>query len=150
VVWSDVGALSELCDTIDNLPEDAPAAVANRLASELLQLYRGPYCEGDEEGWLVAARERWRNRFLGAAATLGHRLEKLNAWGQARALYMRALEAEPLAETSFRGIMRCAHAMGDPNAAFGAYRRCREMLSIVLGQRPSADTEKLAVDLGLK
>jgi hypothetical protein len=40
--------------------------------------------------------------------------------------------------------------MGDPNAAFGAYRRCREMLSIVLGQRPSADTEKLAVDLGLK
>lgn len=150
VVWSDVGALSELCDTIDNLPEDAPAAVTNRLASELLQLYRGPYCEGDEESWLQAARERWRNRFLGAAAELGRRLEKLDAWSQARTLYMRALEAEPLAETSFRGIMRCAHALGDPNAAFGAYRRCREMLSIVLGQQPSADTEKLAVELGLK
>lgn len=150
VVWSDVGALAELCDSIDSLAHDAPVAVANRLAGELLQLYRGPFCEGDEEGWLLAARDRWRNRFLAAAGALGQRLEKLEAWSQAHTIYQRALEAEPLAESSVRGIMRCAHALGDPNAAFGAYRRCREMLSIVLGRQLSADTEQLAVDLGLK
>lgn len=150
IVWSDVGALAELCDTIDKLPQDATATTANRLACELLHLYRGPFCDGDEEGWLQAARDRWRSRFLAAAAELGLRLEKLNAWPQARTLYTRALEAEPLSETSFRGIMRCAHALGDPNAAFGAYRRCRELLSIVLGQQPAAETEKLAIELGLK
>ncbi len=150
VVWSDVGALAELCDSIEQLAADAPAALAQRLAGELLHLYRGPFCDGDEEGWLVAARERWRNRFLAAAAILGQRLEQQQAWRQARALYQRALEAEPLAETSFRGIMRCEHALGDPNAAFSAYRRCRDMLSIVLGQQPSTETEKLAVELGLK
>lgn len=150
VVWSDVGALAELCDSIDNLAPDAPAAMTHRLAGELLHLYRGPFCDGDQESWLLAARERWRNRFLAAAGELGRRLEQLQAWSQARTLYLRALEAEPLAETSFRGIMRCAHALGDPNAAFSAYRRCREMLSIVLGQQPSPDTEKLAIELGLK
>jgi LuxR family maltose regulon positive regulatory protein len=150
VVWSDVAALAELCDTIENLPKDAPAATTSRLATELLHLYRGPFCDGDEESWLLAARDRWRNRFLSAASDLGQRLECLNEWTQARNIYMRSLESEPLAETSHRGIMRCAHALGDPNAAFSAYRRCREMLSIVLGQQPSADTERLAVVLGLK
>ncbi|WP_342119263.1 BTAD domain-containing putative transcriptional regulator [Pseudoduganella sp. OTU4001] len=150
VVWSDVGALSALCDSIDSLAPEASAASTHRLAAELLQLYRGPFCEGDDESWLLAARERWRNRFLAAAAELGQRLEKLGAWSQAHTLYQRALEAEPLAESSFRGIMRCTHALGDPNAAFSAYRRCRDMLSIVLGRQPSADTEQLAVDLGLK
>jgi hypothetical protein len=40
--------------------------------------------------------------------------------------------------------------MRDPTAAFSAYRRCRETLSIVLGHQPSAETEKLAIVLGLK
>jgi LuxR family transcriptional regulator, maltose regulon positive regulatory protein len=150
VVWSDVAALTELCDAIGNLPKEAPAALANRLAGGLLYLYRGPFCDGDEDSWLVAAREQLRSRFLGATVDLGQRLEDLEEWTQARNLYTRALEAEPLAETSYRGIMRCAHALGDPNAAFNAYRRCRELLSIVLGQQPSAETEKLAVALGLK
>jgi LuxR family transcriptional regulator, maltose regulon positive regulatory protein len=61
-----------------------------------------------------------------------------------------APEAEPLAETSHRGLMRCAHAQQDPAAAFSAYRRCRDILSIVLGGAPSAETEALAVGLGLK
>lgn len=150
VVWSDVGALAELCDTIDSLPHEAPVAATQALAAELLHLYRGPFCEGDEESWLQAARESWRSRFLAAAAQLGQRLETLGAWSQAHAVYLRTLDAEPLAESSFRGIMRCTHAMGDPNAAFNAYRRCRDMLSIVLGRQPAADTEQLAVDLGLK
>ena len=150
VVWSDVAALTELCDAIGNLSKEAAPALTNRFASGLLYLYRGPFCDGDEDSWLVAAREHLRSRFLGATVDLGQRLEDLEEWTQARNLYTRALEAEPLAETSYRGIMRCAHALGDPNAAFSAYRRCRELLSIVLGQQPSADTEKLAVALGLK
>jgi LuxR family transcriptional regulator, maltose regulon positive regulatory protein len=150
VVWSDVGALTELCDTIGNLPKEAPPALTKRLADGLLYLYQGPYCDGDEDSWLVAAREQLRSRFVDATVDLGQRLESMEEWTRAHSLYTRSLEAERLAETSYRGIMRCAHALGDSNAAFNAYRRCREMLSIVLGQQPSAETEKLAVALGLK
>jgi LuxR family maltose regulon positive regulatory protein len=150
VVWSDASALLDLCDCIGQLPADAPAARLNLLATDLLNLYRGPFCDGEDDSWLLAARDRFRNRFLAAAGEVGERLEKMGEWTLARNVYMRALEGEPLAETSYRGLMRCTHALGDPTAAFSAYRRCRETLSIVLGHQPSAETERLAVSLGLK
>lgn len=149
VLWSDVGALEDVCKGIETL-DKVPTDEFRRCAVDLLDLYRGPFCDGDEESWLLPVRERWRNRFLGAVELLGQRLEDLGEWGAARQLYVRALDAEPLSETGYRGLMRCACAEGDSAAAFSAYRRCRDTLSIMLGQPPSAETEKLAVSLGLR
>jgi LuxR family transcriptional regulator, maltose regulon positive regulatory protein len=149
-IWSDVRALGQLCEQVDALSADAEPGVARRLALTLLDLYRGPFCGDDEEAWLLPAREAWRRRFLAAVVRLGTLLEQASDWAAAGRLYARALEAEPLAETSHRGLMRCAHAQQDPAAAFSAYRRCRDILSIVLGRAPSAETEALAVGLGLK
>jgi LuxR family transcriptional regulator, maltose regulon positive regulatory protein len=149
--WSDVRALGELCAQIDAL--DAPGTdtgLVRRLSALLLELYRGPFCADDEAPWLHAPRESWRRRFLAAVARLGDLLEQAREWTAAHHLYARALEAEPLAEANHRGMMRCAHAQHDPAAAFGAYRKCREILSIVLARVPSAETEALAVELGLK
>lgn len=150
VAWTDVAALAILCDRIGEAACDAQGSEIGQFAAGLLDLYRGPFSEGDEDSWLLPAREGWRNRFLAAAAALGERLEQMGEWKLAHQLYTRSLEAEPLAETSYRGIMRCASAQGDTAAAFSAYRRCRETLSIVLSQKPSAETEKLALALGLK
>ncbi|HYD79878.1 MAG TPA: BTAD domain-containing putative transcriptional regulator [Paucimonas sp.] len=149
-VWTDVAAFSYLCDLADALPADAPATQLRRLATDILNLYQGPFCDGDEDSWLLPARDRWRQRFDAVIVKLGQRLEALADWAAAQQLYLRALEAEPLMETFYQGLMRCAHAQHDPSAAFSAYRRCRETLATVLGIPPSAATEKLAVQLGLK
>lgn len=149
-IWTDLRALADLCGQVEALPADTEPGVASRLALALLDLYRGPFCGDDEEAWLLPAREAWRRRFLAAVVRLGALLEQAGDWAAAARLYARALEAEPLAETSHRGLMRCAHAQQDPAAAFSAYRRCRDILSIVLGRAPSAETEALAVGLGLK
>jgi DNA-binding SARP family transcriptional activator len=37
--------------------------------------------------------------------------------------------------------MICQRALGQTAAALQAYRRCRELLSVVLGVAPSAETE---------
>ena len=37
--------------------------------------------------------------------------------------------------------MICHRELGQPAAALQAYRRCRELLSVVLGLGPSAETE---------
>jgi DNA-binding SARP family transcriptional activator len=37
--------------------------------------------------------------------------------------------------------MVCHRELGQAAAALQAYRRCRELLSVVLGVAPSADTE---------
>jgi DNA-binding SARP family transcriptional activator len=39
--------------------------------------------------------------------------------------------------------MRSLAAQGDLAEALNVYRRCRELLSIVLGVKPAADTERL-------
>ncbi|RJF96534.1 hypothetical protein D3870_18990 [Noviherbaspirillum cavernae] len=149
-VWSDVAALIEICEQCGRLDDGTSGHVVNRLASMLLNLYRGPFCDGEEDSWLLPARERLRGRFLAAVEQLGQRLEQAREWALAHRLYLRAQEAEPLAETVYRGLMRCAHAQNDPAAAFSTYRRCRDTLSIVLGRKPSAETEHLAAVLDLK
>ena len=57
------------------------------------------------------------------------------------ALYERALELDNLAEGFYRGLMICHRELGQPAAGLQAYRRCRELLSVVLGLAPSAETE---------
>lgn len=149
LVWSDVDALTHLCDRIQTLTIDNTPSELNQAALTLLSLYRGSFSDGSDESWLLSGRNRCRNRFLDAASALGMHLESHKALAMANTLYLRALEVEPLAETMYRNLMRCAYAQNDPSAAFSAYRRCRETLSVILGKRPSAETERLAMSIGL-
>ena len=43
--------------------------------------------------------------------------------------------------------MVCLREAGDPAAALTTYRRCRELLSIVLNRPPSAETEAIRATL---
>ena len=70
-------------------------------------------------------------------------LERRRDWETAIELYRRGLEADNLAESLFRGLMRALAATGKHAEAINAFRRCRELLSIVLGVKPSAETERL-------
>ncbi len=58
-------------------------------------------------------------------------------------LYRRGLEADNLAEPFYRGLMRSLAASGDRAEAVNAFRRCRELLSIVLSVQPARETERL-------
>ena len=55
-------------------------------------------------------------------------------------LYRRALEVDNLQEESYRRLMLCLHELGESAEAKKVYRRCTELLSIVLGTRPSPET----------
>lgn len=149
IISSDLFGFDALCRQVDGLPASPSENSVVKLAGDLLAIYRGPLCDGDEEAWFLPARERTQQRFLALATALGTQLEQLAQWNQARDLYLRALSIEPLSEVVYRALMRCAHAQNDPSAAFSAYRRCRDSLSILLGKKPSEETEKLAVALGL-
>ncbi|MES2784851.1 MAG: BTAD domain-containing putative transcriptional regulator [Pseudomonadota bacterium] len=148
-VWTDVHALGQVCSEVEALDCAAAAEHAARLGALLQALYRGPLCADDDESWLIAARDAWRRRYLAAVTRLGEALEYAKDWTAAEGLFRRALEAEPLSESSHRALMRCAHARRDPAAAHAAYRHCRELLSIMLGRAPSKETEDLRVELGL-
>jgi two-component SAPR family response regulator len=149
--WVDVWAFDELVARIDRLTSQLAAASDAQLTDlvkELLRLYAGHFIEKEsQDSWAVAARDRLRSKFVRAVTALGAGLEQRKAWDQAAALYSRALELDNLAEGLYRRLMIVYRELGETAEALQVYRRCRDMLSIVLSVGPSAETEAIRATL---
>ena len=97
----------------------------------------------EDEPWIAKPRDALRARVVRTLCRLAEALEQAGEWTVAAELYRRGLEADNLAEPLYRGLMRALAATGDRAEALNTYRRCRELLSVVLGLRPAAETEAL-------
>lgn len=151
MVWLDTWAFEYVSGRIESLlpggatTEDADDGELARRRLQLLALYRGNlFGEGDLPAWALPMRDRLRARFVRAVDLLGLRLERRGCLEDAIALYRAALEQDNFAEELYQRLMECHLARGEQAQALNAYRRCRELLSIVLGLKPSARTEALA------
>lgn len=109
----------------------------------LLRSYRGHLLADEDMAWALPPRERLRAKFEAAVRRIGQRLEETGEWQAAMDLYRRALDLDALAEPFHRRVMDCLSRQGRHVEAMEAYRRCRQMLSVVLGVAPSADTQAL-------
>jgi len=122
-------------------PMDASSEVQAQTA---LRLYQGHFLERDvEEPWSLPYRDRLRNRFQRLVRVLGARLEATEQWTAAAEVYERGIEIDNLAETFYQHLMICHQKLGEQSESLRVYRRCRELLSIVLGVAPSPATEKI-------
>ena len=112
-------------------------------------LYRGHLLEHEtDKPWALAARESLREKFLLRVLAAAKAHEARQRWHRAAAIYQRGIQLDNLAESLYRGLMICYREMGDRAEALRVYRRCRELLSIVLSVQPTAETQ--AVYEGLK
>jgi DNA-binding SARP family transcriptional activator len=144
--WTDVWALEAAFDAANRAGDGGdPAGDASLpgIARRLLDAYHGGLLGTEEHPWLVKPRDALRARFVRTLLRLGERLEQGSDWLAAIDLYRRGLEADNLAEPFYRGLMRSLAATGDSAEALNAFRRCRELLSLVLGMKPAAETERL-------
>ncbi len=138
--WVDVWAFERIAREAGAGPADAEALV--RLGRALLEAYPGHFLAAEEGApWALDVRDRLRSKLARTVLGLGERMQAAGRWGEAVGLYERALELDNLAEGLYRGLMVCHRELGQPAAALQAYRRCRELLSVVLGLAPSAETE---------
>jgi LuxR family transcriptional regulator, maltose regulon positive regulatory protein len=138
--WVDTQAINHMFVALEGAPESTDAGTA----ASLLALYRGDFLAREEEKpWILPTRERLHRRFLSCVALAGDRLEALQDWTAAIALYERALAASNLSEDMYRRLMRCQIAQGRHAEAIDTYRRCRELLSVVLSTKPSVETDAL-------
>lgn len=133
--WVDAFAFERAVDAVD---------VSARPASNFIRLYKGHFLPAEgERPWLMAERDRLRSKFLRAVEAQGSGLTASGKVDDAIDLYRRATEIDPLAESLYRRLMVCYTKQERRAEAMDAYRRCRQMLSIVLGIKPSAETEAL-------
>ncbi len=141
MVWVDAWAFERLASDFETHKPDKELGLAKRA----MDRYTGAFLAGDDEAaWLLGRRDRLRSRFLRLVAAHGAALERLGRRNQAADGYRRALELEPLAEEIYQCLMRCHLEQDEPAQALETYRRCRQMLSVVLGIAPSPQTEALA------
>lgn len=113
-------------------------------ADEARRLYQGHFLQREvSEPWLLPYRERLRSRFHRFILFQGERLEAAGLWEAAGQMYEHAIEIDSLAEILYRRLMVCMLNRGEFAEALRVYRRCCELLSIVLGVKPSFETEAI-------
>jgi ATP/maltotriose-dependent transcriptional regulator MalT/DNA-binding SARP family transcriptional activator len=142
LAWTDVRALQAAFDAAEAAGDTDAVAIAGA-ARRLQEAYPGPLLGTEDAPWVAQPRDALRARFVRTLGRLGEKLERRRDFAAAAELYRRGLEADNLAESLYRGLMRALAATGERAEAINAYRRCRELLSIVLGMKPSAETEAL-------
>jgi DNA-binding SARP family transcriptional activator/TolB-like protein len=117
--------------------------------AEAVELYRGPFLEGERspspafEEWLAARRAEFLDHALEAGLTLAGSEAAAGLHGSALAHARRALTLDPLREDAHRQVMRSLAAMGQRSNALRQYDVARQMLAEELGVAPENETKAL-------
>jgi DNA-binding SARP family transcriptional activator len=144
--WVDVWAFERSLGQAEKTRKEGTETIG--LFEKSLSLYKGSFLQSEEMTCAASPREKLRGGFLRAVAHLGQCYEERERWEEAVSCYGKGIEADDLAEVLYRRLMVCHIRQGREAEALSVYRRCRKMLSSVLGVDPSAETRALAASLG--
>jgi DNA-binding SARP family transcriptional activator len=146
--WTDVGAFQTCLTQLDALAPDCDPARRLVLLDRALALYQGEFLAGEDElPDVLVVRGRLHAGFTRQIGAQGARLEAVGQLEAAVRLYRRVVEQQPLAEETYRRLIRCLLELGQRAEAYEVYRHCRQQLSVVLGIRPAPETEALVSGL---
>jgi len=152
--WIDVCEFAATVEKIEHVmaaPSQAGDAECKMLAEDLLALYSGHLLESEtQEDWVIPCRDQLLEKFRRAVLNLAACLEHHKRWDLAAALYTRALELDNLAEPLYRRLMLCYRELGETAEALRVFRRCRDLLSVVLSTSPSAETRAVHATLAYR
>lgn len=147
IVWVDVWALERQLVKSERELADAESKGVDsisEISEPVLRLYQGHFLDGEgDEPHVLGARDKLRSKFLRLLSLLGDHYEMHAHWARSAELYQRGLELDNLAEELYRRLMITYQNRGQPAGALEVYRRCRQMLSVVLGVKPSKEIEAL-------
>jgi DNA-binding SARP family transcriptional activator len=146
--WVDVWSLERLLGYQQRIrSRDATGRNAyqlEHLMQRVLGLYQGHFlAREDATSWSVSLRERLRSKFIYNLLDLGRYWERHGFWDKAIQCYQKGLEVDDLIEVFYQRLMLCNLETRQISAGMAAYRRCRQMLSVVLGLQPEPETEAI-------
>ena len=150
--WVDVWAFERLLGQVQRIrSRDATgrdAASLDQLAGRMFALYQHHFlAREDATSWSVSLRERLRSKFIYNLLDVGRYWEIHGFWDKAMQCYQKGLEVDDLIEVFYQRLMICSLETHRISEGLSAYRRCRQILSVVLGLQPEPETETLYVAL---
>jgi DNA-binding SARP family transcriptional activator/tetratricopeptide (TPR) repeat protein len=118
--------------------------VATGHLDDALALCRGELLSGVDDEWALIARDAHRDRLSALLAASSDAAAADDDYVLAIARARKAMELNPLSESSARLLMRRHDEVGDRSVALTIYTRIAERLRRELGIAPSEDTWRLA------
>ena len=142
--WVDAWAFQRLLSQAENAAREGDREAQSRLTEQALDFYVGGFLAADtDEPWAVSLRERLRGMFIRHVAALALYVQEAGRYEDAVAYYLRGIEADPLAEELYQGLMRCYRDTGRRAEGLAIYRRLRQTISVTLGVTPSPASDAL-------
>lgn len=112
------------------------------LLQAAIALYQGSLLPDFYDDWVLAARERLRQRYLYALQALAKVHEQQRDYASAIPLVRQLLREDPLVEEAYRHLMRLQALGGDVAGALRTYHRCARQLEQELGVDPGEATQE--------
>jgi DNA-binding SARP family transcriptional activator len=125
------------------LPLGARAGELADRVEAALQLYRGPFLDGEELGFALRVRERLRGKLLRAVLRATQALQSDGQAPRALALLQRTIDLEPLEESLYEQLMDSWLAIGRPVEALKVYASGTAQLRAGAGIGPSRALDAL-------
>jgi DNA-binding SARP family transcriptional activator len=98
--------------------------------------------------WILIENEGWRQLRLHALEALADRLTARGRYGDAAAVALAAVRAEPLRESPRAALIRIHIAEGNPSEALREFARYGDLLMVELGVEPTERLRALVAGLG--
>jgi two-component SAPR family response regulator len=106
-VWTDVRALEAAAERAGRTPVLDPS-----LSDLLIELYRGPFLAGEDDSWILGARDRIRARLYRHVMQMAAAYEKSGAPDRAAICYLTALESDPGGGEARGALAALYHRLG--------------------------------------
>jgi len=144
--WVDVWSLERLLGKMRRIRSrdttGRDAYQLDQLMQRILGLYQDHFLASEEAtAWSVSIRERLRSKFIYSLLDIGGYWETNGFWDKAIQCYQKGLEVDDLIEVFYQRLMLCSLQTHRISEGMAAYRRCRQILSVVLGLQPAPETE---------
>ncbi len=146
--WIDVWAFERLLGQVQRIrTRDATGKDAyqlDQLTDRMLGLYQNHFlAREDMTPWSVSLRERLRSKFIYNLLDVGRYWEIHGFWDKAIQCYQKGLEVDDLIEVFYQRLMLCCLETHRISEGMSVYRRCRQILSVVLGLQPEPETDAI-------
>lgn len=108
-----------------------------------VELYRGPYLDGDDDDWIVEERERYHCLYVRALSNLMRGCAREGHIEEALDYGRRILAVDPLRERVQRDVMLLYVLNGQGAKALHQFERCADLLRNECGVEPIPETLEL-------
>ncbi len=137
--WVDMWAFEKELRPTGARGSDAMARLAR-----IRQLYQGHFLANEsDKPWAIDTRQALRDKLLRSIRDAARAYESERLWQEAANVYQTGIEFDKMAEDLYRGLMICHRELGDHTELTQVYRRCRDLLTRMLGVQPSSKTQAI-------